>query len=576
VGASSEAEQHPSPAAPSAAGGEHAQRRRKHWGWGYEDEQPTSAQLAALARSLEARLQVPFQEPRAPAALEQLRLPAVRLSAPRALAELCTSSHYERARHAHGSSYADVVEGFYGRFAAAPDLVAYPRSEDQVQALLAWCAEERIAAIPYGGGTSVVGGVRPQLPAGYAGALCIDLSRLSGLYELDTVSAAARLGAGSSGPQLEAALGRSGFTLRHYPQSFALSTLGGWIATRAAGHFATGQTHIEDQLEALRMATPAGMVATTRLPASGAGIDPLRLMAGSEGALGVITEAWVRVRRRPRTIVRATVSFERFELGAHCIAALLQEDLQPANCRLLDEHEAALALAEGERRALLLLAFESPAGAQVARGALAAAMDRALAICAQHGGALRGEARFQERSQPSADAGAGAREAGEAGWREAFLGAPYLRDAMVACGVFTETFETAVTWERLAALDNEVRGAALRVLEGRGVRERDLRLSARLTHAYRDGAAPYYTVIAPVARGEEHTLWQELKSAISEAILAAGGTITHHHAVGRDHMPWYGRERPEPFAAAIAGAKSALDPRWVMNPGVLLKVPPLS
>lgn len=585
MGARSKGERGAADRPPPPERGADTQRRRKHWGWGFEDEQPTTAQLGVLARVLEERLQVPFQQPLEAVALERVRLPEPRVSAPRKLAKLCTDSHYERVRHSHGSAYTEVVEGFYGRFACAPDLVAFPASEAQLEELLGWCVQERIAAIPFGGGTSVVGGVRPQLPAGYGGALCIDLAGLGGLYELDPLSGAARLGAGSSGPQLEAALARSGFTLRHYPQSFAFSTLGGWIATRAAGHFATGQTHIEDQVEAVRMVTPVGMLATTRLPAGGAGIDPLRLLAGSEGALGIITEAWVRVRRRPRTIVRATVSFERFELGAECIAQLLQSDLQPANCRLLDENEAALAAAGAKRRALLLLAFESSAAPEAARAALGALMDHALAICAALGGDVGDGARFQERADGhpgwgAAEAGrpisSGVREQGEASWREAFLGAPYLRDAMVACGVFTETFETAVTWDRLFALDRAVRSAAAAALARMGVAAGDLRVSARLTHAYRDGAAPYYTVIAPVARGEEVALWRELKGAISAAILAAGGTITHHHAVGRDHMPWYSRERPERFAAALAGAKSALDPRWVMNPGVLLERSALS
>jgi alkyldihydroxyacetonephosphate synthase len=549
-------------------------RRRKHWGWGYEDEQPTLEQLGVLARALEERLGFPFQQPLEPFALAKVSLQPARIAPPAALVALCTDAHYDRVRHSHGSSYCEVVDGFYGRFAHVPDLVAYPREERQLEELLGWCAQERVAAIPYGGGTSVVGGVRPAVPATYTGVLSIDLSNLSGLYELDSVSGAARIGAGSSGPALEGALAQHGFTLRHYPQSFAFSTLGGWIATRAAGHFATGQTHIEDHLEAVRMVTPAGLLATRRLPASGAGSDPLRLVAGSEGALGVITEAWVRVRKRPQAIVRATVSFERFELGAQCLAELLQSGLLPANCRLLDEREAAFAAAGEVRGALLLLAFESAARSEPARRLLGAQMDQALSICAAHGGDAGDGPRFHERSSAAAEpsgvsdlqaAGTGAREQREAGWREAFLGAPYLRDAMVACGVFTETFETAVSWDRFPSLDSSVRSAAAEALGSIGVSESNVRVSARLTHAYPDGAAPYYTVIAPAKRGEEAAQWQTLKSAISDAILA-----------GRDHMPWYSRERTQPFAAAFAGAKSALDPRWVLNPGVLLDAAPLS
>jgi alkyldihydroxyacetonephosphate synthase len=441
------------------------------------------------------------------------------------------------------------VRAFRGQFDHPPDVVAHPRDEDDLRRLLEWCAEAGAAAIPYGGGTSVVGGVEPLLDDGYSGAVTIDLGRMGSLLELDRDSLAARIQAGATGPALEAELREHGLTLRHYPQSFELSTLGGWIATRAGGHFATGPTHIDDLVESVRALTPRGVWESRRLPASGAGPSPDRLLIGSEGILGVITEAWVRVRERPRFKASAGVLFESFERGAAAVRALAQSGLQPSNCRLLDPGEAGLTGAAPGGMALLVLGFESPGHA------LDAWMARALELCADHGGEPREAAKVGERGDS------------EGAWRDAFLAAPYLRDTLVAGGVLSETFETAITWDRFDGFVAGVREraeTALREACGAGS------VTCRLTHAYPDGAAPYFTVLAPARRGSELDQWAEVKAAASEAIIAAGGTITHHHAVGRDHRPWYDRQRPEPFAEALRAAKTALDPGWTLNPGVLV------
>jgi alkyldihydroxyacetonephosphate synthase len=553
-------------------------RRRKHWGWGYEDQQPSPAQVRAVAAGLAAHLGFGAVEVEDPVGLEAVSLPAPRLTPPPALAGLCASDAHARASHAWGKSYADVARGFRGRFDDPPDFVAYPRGESDVERLLEWCSAQRVAAIPYGGGTSVVGGVQPTVDPSYNGAVSIDLGLMDGVLEVDPVSRSARIQAGATGPHLEEQLARHGLTLRHFPQSFELSTLGGWIATRAAGHFATVWTHIEDFVESVRAITPAGAWESRRLPGSGAGVSPDRMLAGSEGTLGVIVEAWVRVQPRPTHRRSAAVRFASFAAGAECVRALSQSGLHPSNCRLIDPVEARLTMAGDGSAALLVLGFEST------DHPVDGPMERALALCREHGGEA-GERGGAEDRRKAGERGAGARErrgaaggerhgaataAGDAvgSWRQAFLGAPYMRDVLVAMGAISETFETAITWERFPALHERVTAAAERAL--REVDAAPGRVSCRFTHVYPDGPAPYFTVMAPGRRGAEIEQCAAVKRAVSEAILQAGGTITHHHAVGRDHRPWYDRQRPEPFAAALRGAKAAIDPRGIMNPGVLV------
>jgi alkyldihydroxyacetonephosphate synthase len=537
-----------------------ATRRRKHWGWGFEDEQPSRAELTAAASGLAAHLGFPVGEVEQPAPLEAVELARPRISPPAILREICDDDVHARASHAWGKSYMDVVRGFRGRFEHPPDFVARPRDETEVERLLEWCSAERVAAIPYGGGTSVVGGVCPDVARSYNGAVSIDLGALDRVLEVDQVSRSARIQAGALGPDLERQLGEHGLTLRHFPQSFELSTLGGWIATRAAGHFATLWTHVEDFVESARAITPAGVWDSRRLPGSGAGVSPDRMLVGSEGTLGVITEAWVRVQPRPLHRSSVGVRFERFLDGAECVRAISQAGLHPANCRLIDPLEARVTLAGDGARALLVLGFEST------DHPVDAAMARALAICASHGGEPLGEPRGKSRS-----GGGGADGESVGAWREAFLRAPYLRDTFVALGVLSETFETAITWERFPAFHARVTAAAKEaVARESGGTDGVAHVSCRFTHVYPDGPAPYFTVLAPARRGEEVEQWTAIKRAVSDVVIAEGGTITHHHAVGRDHRPWYDRQRPEPFAQALRGAKAAVDPRGIMNPGVLI------
>jgi alkyldihydroxyacetonephosphate synthase len=517
------------------------QRRLKHWGWGYEDEQPSIADQRALAQVVSAQLGFGVAEPEPPSPVPALAEP--RLRAPDALAEICLADDYERALHSYGRSYSDVIRAFRGRFDHPPDVVAYPRSEDEVRTVLDWAIDAGAAVIPFGGGTSVVGGVEPRVGDGYTGVVTIDLKRLGQVLDVDRVSLSARIQAGATGPQLEEQLRAHDLTLRHFPQSFEFSTLGGWIATRAAGHFATLSTHIDDLVESVRALTPVGQWESRRLPGSGAGVSPDRMLIGSEGTLGVITEAWVRVRPRPTSRASAGVRFAEFCAGAQAVRALSQSGLYPSNCRLVDADEARITGAGDGSHALLVLGFESAAHE------VEHLLSLALECCADHGGSA-------ER-----------RGDGVSGWRDAFLRAPYLRDTLIAIGVLSETFETAITWERFPAFHERVLARTrTAVHEACGTGS----VTCRFTHVYPDGPAAYYTVLAPARRGDELEQWAHVKRAASDAVIEGGGTITHHHAVGRDHRPWYDRQRPDSFAAALRGAKAAVDPTGALNPGVLV------
>ena len=533
-------------------------RRRKHWGWGYEDETWSAVQLRAAAPGLEEHLRIAGDgEVRVPVALDDVVLGAPRVQAPPGLGTICASDAHARASHAWGKSYADVVRGFHGRFDFPPDVVARPRGERDVEAVLEWAASANVAVVPYGGGTSVSGGVQCEVPERFDGVVSLDMGAMDRVLQIDEVSQAACIQAGATGPALERQLKALDMTLRFYPQSFELSTLGGWIATRAGGHFATVETHIDDLVESVRALTPRGEWESRRVPGSGAGPSPDRMLLGSEGILGVVTEAWVRVRPRPQAHSLAAVRFAEFGWGIAALRAIAQSGLRPSNCRLIDAEEARMTGASDGTAALLVLGFEAADPAQLPVGEL---LDRALVMCADEGG------EWDEGAVRRPQAGTGASGAGDAvgAWRTAFLRAPYLRDAFVAMGVLVETFESAITWERFDALHAAVTAAAGEAIGPAG------RVTCRISHVYPDGPAPYFTVLAPARRGAELEQWAAVKRAASDALLAAGATITHHHAIGRDHRPWYDRQRPEPFAAALRAAKAAVDPDGLLNPGVLI------
>ncbi len=533
-------------------------RERSFWGWGYADRFPDEGARRAIGEQLAALLGLSrAPTPLAPPTLDAIDMPPPSVTPDATIAGFASVDRRERALHTYGRGYRDLLRGFSGDFRAAPDIVLRPRDEPDVLRAMAFCRRARVALVPFGGGTSVVGGVEGGASRGrFAGVASLDLRRMDRVLEVDVTSRAARIQAGATGPRLEEQLRARGLTLRHYPQSFEFSTLGGWIATRSGGHFATLYTHIDELVESVRMVTGSGVYETRRFPGSGAGPAPERLVIGSEGIFGVITEAWMRLHARPRFRSRASASFTRWEDAVEATRAIAQSGLYPTNCRLLDASEAALNFVADDGSHVLLLAFESADHDGVA------AITRGAAIAEEHGGRVSKIVHRQGEEQ--------ADEAASAAWRAAFLEAPYLQSTLVSLGVIADTFETACTWAAFPAMHRAIVDAVERAMRescGGG------RVQCRFTHVYPDGPAAYYTFVTQGRPGDELAQWATIKRAASDALSLHGGTTTHHHAVGRLHRTWYDRERPVPFGDALRAVKATLDPAGIMNPGVLVDPP---
>jgi alkyldihydroxyacetonephosphate synthase len=527
--------------------------RLKHYGWGREGEGMTAEEQAFVLGRYRAKFARDAFETIAVPRLEELTLRAPRVSAPASLAAFCTSEHYDRAAHSFGKSYPDYLHAMLGDYSCAPDVVAYPRDDADISAVMDWAGGIGASLTPFGGGSSVCGGVDPRVDGiRYKAAVTLDLRHLGKVIEVDQTSRAALIEGGAYGPSLEDQLRPHGLTLRHFPQSFEYSTLGGWIATRSGGHFASLYTHIDDFVEALRIVTPRGVVETRRLPGSGAGPSPDRMFIGSEGTLGVISRAWMRLQPRPRFRAGASVQFKSFFAAARAVRTIAQAGLYPSNCRILDPHEAFNTGAADGSVAIMVLGFES--GDHPMDGRMA----RALECCADHGG-----------TQEGAKSGDAHREGAAGIWRNAFIRMPYAREFLNPAGIINDTFETAITWDRFEGFHDKVKEATERaILDATGVKGE---VTCRFTHIYPDGPAPYFSFHALGRHGSLLEQWQTIKNAASDALIEAGGTITHHHAVGRDHRPWYDRQRPELFAAALRAAKKELDPQGILNPGVLIE-----
>jgi alkyldihydroxyacetonephosphate synthase len=515
-------------------------RTRSWWGWGWVEEALPDEMCGQLAAALPGCAGTPVPVPD----LAGVALAAPRVRPPAALAERFSDASGDRAGHTYGKAFRDVVRALDGDLAAAPDLVAFPRTEADVVAVLDWAGDAGVAVLPYGGGSSVVGGTEYR-GGDHAGVVSLDLTGLHRVLEIDTVSRAARIQGGALGPVLEDQLRPLGYTLRHFPQSFEFSTLGGWLATRSGGHYAMGRTHIDEFVESMRVVTPVGVAESWRLPGSGAGPSPDRLFLGSEGTLGVITEAWLRIQERPVHRASAAVLFPGFGAAVAAVRAIAQSGPVLSNCRLLDHGEARFSGAGTGGHAVLVL------GAESASAPVDAELAQAVDIARTHGGVV------EER-----DGGA------VGSWRSAFLKLPYIRDGLARCGAIVETFETATTWDVAEELIEAVRtevGAAVREACGApGI------VNCRFTHVYPDGPAPYFTVAAAGRAGAQLAQWDEIKSAAMEVLGRHRATVTHHHAVGRDHRPGYDRQRPDVFATALRATKAALDPRGILNPGVLI------
>ncbi len=449
-----------------------------------------------------------------------------------------------RRLRTRGKSTPDLLKARGGDLTDAPDVVVRPGTHDEVAAVLAWAVEHHVAVVPFGGGTSVTGGLVARRE-GYAGLVSLDLLRLDRLLAVDEVSMTARLEPGMRGPQAEAALAGHGLTLGHFPQSFEHASIGGFAATRSSGQNSAGFGRFDQMVVGLRVATPIGELRLGSSPANAAGPDLRQLVLGSEGTLGVITEVTVRVRRRAVETAYDAWRFASFAVGQDAMRRLAQQQLLPTIIRLSDETETALNLAshsnvggEGATGCLMVVGHEGDVQSVVERRA------RVAAVLTDLGGEPLGE------------------ERGRA-WLEGRFDAPYLRDAMLDAGVLVETLETATFWSGAEGLHAEV-SAALRASLGEGAL-----VLCHVSHVYETGCSLYFTVAAP--QGEDPLArWLDAKAAASDAIVAAGATITHHHAVGSDHVAWLAREIGPVGVAVLRGVKATTDPTGILNPGVLV------
>ena len=530
-------------------------RRLKYWGWGYEGDGLSPPEREALLGTFAADFDIRPSGNSGIPRLEELTLPPPRMKPPVGLTAISTQEPYERVLHSFGQSQPDSIRIFAKDFAHAPDVVAYPRNDADVVALLEWAGEIGAALIPFGAGSSVVGGVTPDIGEGFNGVVTMDMSGMDRVLEVDPVSRAARIQGGARGPQLEAALKPHGVTLRHFPQSFQHSTLGGWIATRSGGHFATLYTHIDDLVENVTMVTPGGRMESRRLPGSGAGPSPDRLVIGSEGSLGIVTEAWVRVQGRVTFKATAGFRFPDFFQAAGAVRAISQAGLFPANVRIVDGVELQVNGAGDGSFTLMVVSFES------ADRPVDAWMDLAAQCALDHGGVADADWRTDPDTHLKGAVGA---------WRDAFIKMPYNREVLTPLGIISDTFESAITWDRFESFYHNVRKAAQDVI--REATGREGAVSCRFSHAYPDGPAPYFAFHCASGPGSMLEQWREIKRAVSDAVIDNGGTITHHHAVGRDHQPWYERQRPPLFGDVLARAKKHLDPKGILNPGVLIPI----
>ena len=527
---------------------------RKFWGWGYEDELLSEEEENSIDKRIASTFQLDSVERIDIPKVNDIELSKSKLIPPKGLEDILSDNKLERLNHTYGKSFPDSARSILGKFPFPPDLVAFPSSEDDISNILDWASSSDVAVIPYGGGSSVCGGVETDVGGDFKGVISLDMKNLDQIIEIDKESRTALIQGGIFGPDLESKLKEHELTMRHYPQSFEFSTLGGWIATRSGGHYATLYTHIDDFVESLTMLTPSGSFETRRLPGSGAGPSPDRFAIGSEGIMGIITSASMRLQDRPTFRASSTVEFEDYQDALNALRQISQSGLFPANCRLLDSSEALLNGAGDGSRHLLILSFES------ADHDKSYALERALEIAAENKGL------YEDPQTQSKDAH---RSGSSGNWRSSFIKAPYLRESFTRRGIIQDTFETAITWDKSFEFIKDVKEETARIIKR--ITGKSSLVTCRITHSYPDGLAPYFTFGAYATPKTMIDIWKEIKLATNELCNSKGGTVTHHHAVGRDHRPnGYDKQRPELFNRVLVSAKSTLDPKGIMNPGVLI------
>ncbi|WP_238998536.1 FAD-binding oxidoreductase [Nocardioides limicola] len=508
------------------------------------------ARQTDLPEGADGLIALAFGELQPAPAVPQAPLPAPRLSAEqlRQLAAIVGAEHVlteddVRRLRTRGKSTPDLLKARAGDLSDAPDAVVRPATAAEIADLVAFCQQEQVALVPFGGGTSVTGGLAVARE-GFAAVLSLDLIRMKALRSFDPVSMTAVLEPGLRGPEAEALLAERGLTLGHFPQSFEYATIGGFAATRSSGQSSAGYGRFDALVVGLEVVTPAGLLTLGSSPANAAGPDLRQLILGSEGTLGVITAVTVRVRKLPEEKVYEGWRWPSFQAGAAAMRRLAQAGVMPTVLRLSDEAETAINLADpaaigsaGEG-CLMIVGHEGEPELVAARRAVV------TAVLTELGGNCVGE------------------EAG-AKWAHGRFDAPYLRDSLLDAGVLVETLETATFWSNVDRLYADVK-QALETSLGAGTM-----VLCHISHVYETGCSLYFTVATKAAE-EPLAQWQVAKQAASDAMIAAGATITHHHAVGTDHRPWLAEEIGPVGVGILRAVKAELDPTGVLNPGVLI------
>jgi alkyldihydroxyacetonephosphate synthase len=533
------------------------------WGWGHQSRRVTCT--PALSAILEHQLGI-GDVVRQPLALADVELPAIALE-PRARQRLeaivgpgwVRTDAVSRVTHAAGKSYLDLVRMRAGTPQGAPDAVVLPASHDEVLAVLVTCVQERVAVVPFGGGTSIVGGLEPLRGAQHA-VIALDLARLAGLLAVDANSLTVSVAAGTRAPMLEAWLAEHDLTLGHYPDSFEFASIGGCAATRSVGQASSGYGRIDDAIQGVRLATPRGEMTAAALPASAAGPALRELIVGSEGVLGVITGLLLAVRTRPAQLSYEGVVFEDFDSAVEALRVAVQDRATPDVVRLSDEPQTTLTLAAGEadgRRA--------PLGRALLRSR------RGVLAIVGWEGQREAVARRRLHTMTLLERGGGSSIGTTAGraWAASRFATPYVRDELIGRGVLVDQFETAGSWSALKPLRIAVGSAITTALAARGTRGL---VGCQISHVYLTGASLTFTVLAQAREGEEEAQWQALKDAASAAIVGAGATISHHHGIGRDNALWAAVERGPLGTSTLEALKANLDPTGIMNPGKMIGV----
>ena len=520
-------------------------RRLKWNGWGWEDENLSEEEKKRVFKNL-AVLGVTEKDFSPSLSLDDIQIPdpALSLDDFGNLKDKVSVSKYDRVLHSVGRSYRDLIKVRRGKI-RPPDAVFYPETDEDIVELFELCYRKNWCVVPFGGGTNVVGCIETdEVEGNWNAVLVADLTRMRKILDVDEKSMTARVQCGIRGPDLENELRKFNLALRHYPQSFYFSTLGGWIATRSAGHFSSRYGKIENMIDSLKVITPQGKVEVFPFPQTAVGPDWKKLFTGSEGIFGIITEAVLRCHRIPKYKFSTSFEFSSFEVGAEALRTIVQNEIFPPLLRLLDEWEymvSSMLSGDTAQGALLLVGFEADDdNVDVIR----LEFEYAKKICERMGGKEKGKRKFEQ-------------------WKDEYFKQPYIRDFLLDWSVLVDTLETATTWSNLMNLYRKTREAMLNAMEGQGF------VLCRITHVYPSGASLYFSFFRKVEKGGEIETWWRIKKAASDAILENGGTISHHHGVGRDHKAWAHKELGS-WIDFLKKIKKNFDPKGILNPGDLV------